>query len=171
LVCWRTYTGGTWWRVTTGWGFVVVAPLQTVHGIGGESRRGSPSISPRRERSVASAAAASSPNPRSQVVLCRSHTGRFGICCCCNHPCSIGAGCVVASSQSSSVLCRPFHFLLSHLFPPPPSPAPPFFFPFLLKKKHLACLFVGEFRTPWSNWSKAEYDCFFFLRRICLCFS
>ncbi len=129
---------GRWWRVTTGWGFVVVAPLQTVHGIGRESRRGSREsalLIPLLQQLLRQI-------PARKFVLRGSHTGRFGICCCCNHPCSIGAGCFVTSSQSSSVLCRPFNFLLSHLFPPLLSPAPSLFlFPFILKKNiWLVCL-------------------------------
>lgn len=82
----------------------------------------------------AAAAAASSPNPRSQVcalsIAYRSVRNLLLLQSSVFHRRWL-AGCVVVSSQSSSVLCRPFHFLLSHLFPPPPSPAPPFFFPFI----------------------------------------
>lgn len=119
-------------------------------GFGGESRRGSPSISPRGERSFASAAAAaaSSPNPRSQVcalsIAYRSVRNLWLLQSSVFHRRWL-------RHRNPPLYCVGLFIFFSLISFLPYSPAPPpFFFPFIYKKNiWLVCLWENlEPRDP-----------------------
>ncbi len=125
---------------------MVVAPLQTVHGIWRGEPPGVPKHFPSRRAALLLPLLQQQLRrqiPARKFVLCRSHTGRFGICCCCNHPCSIGAGWLAASSyhRNPPLYCVGLFIFFSLIsFLPPPLPRPSFFS--LSFKKNSFGLFV-----------------------------
>jgi hypothetical protein len=112
-------------------------------GFGRESRRGSPSISPRGERSVASAAAAaaSSPNPRSQVcalsIAYRSVRNLWLLQSSVFHRRWL-------RHRNPPLYCVGLFIFFSLISFLPSSPAPPLFFSLSFKKKTFGLFVCGR---------------------------